>query len=316
MRVAILADHPSWAQALHAEGLRKHAPTGFSVSTHLLSDPLPTDAEAVYTINVASCRRIPGKRVATCVASHAWMHFTNDPQNWRTRGVNPMRNRTVGQKFIENADSVVCRNMALWQWASSVHHNARRIPAGIDTDLWNPVGRQHRHAKLRVGWSGQVNPDMAGRFKGYNEVWLPLKSLLSGRYEFVENSRTAAEALSWTEMADWYRSLDIFICTATAEGTPNGPMCAAACGCAVVSTDVGQIADWAAMHNLGLIVPDYGNEIQAQAVIQAIETRLERLADSLERQRVADTLVDSIFTEYDYRVLSPKTLAFVCGVST
>lgn len=313
MRVAVLYDAKGWAQHLHAEGLRKHPAPGISVSTHLLSEPLPA-CEAVYVINFASCRRIGDHRIATCAASHAWMHSINDPLNWRTRGVNPRRNSTEAERLAIHANAIVCRNQALALYFTRRHPYARCIPAGVHTDIFNPKGRRNGHGKLRVGWSGQLNPEPEGRFKGYDEVWRPLVARLEGRYEFVENTRTAAESLSWDEMAEWYRSLDVFLTTATAEGTPNGCFCAAACGAVVVSTDVGQVSDWNALRQLGLIVPDYGNQSEAEKAINAIAMRLGMLQDAGVRRNAQQALLASIESEYSYRVLGPKTLRFVCGV--
>lgn len=313
MRVAVLYDAAGWAQHLHAEGLRKHPAPGISVTTHLLSEPMPA-CEVVYVINFASCRRIGDHRIATCAASHAWMHPVNDPLNWRTRGVNPRRNSEEAERLLVHANSIVCRNKALESFFGRRHPRARYIPAGVNTDIFNPAGRQLRSGKLRVGWSGQVNPEPTGRFKGFDEIWTPLKQRLSDRFEFVENTRTAAESLSWKEMADWYRSIDVFLTTATSEGTPNGPFCAAACGAVVVSTDVGQLADWSTLRRLGLIVPDYGNEQQARSVIDHFAIQLGILESESVRRNAQEQIMASIESEYAYRVLGPKTLRFVCGV--
>jgi glycosyltransferase involved in cell wall biosynthesis len=313
MRVAILHDAQGWAQHLHSEGLRKYAPKRFSVSTHLLSEEVPRDAQAVYTINFISCRRIEKKHVATCAASHAWMHAENSPRDMRTRGVNPMRNSSIAAMIAPRADAIVCRNRELAKFMSRFNRNSRYIPAGVDMSIFHPEGRRSSSRRMRVGWSGQVNAELAGRFKGYNEVWEPLKAKLGQRYEFAENIRTAAEALTWDEMANWYRSLDVFLTTASAEGTPNGPMCAAACGAVVISTDVGQISDWDSLRKLGLIVPSWGTEKEAGQTVNRMAFLLEQLEDSWLRGSIAGNLVASIEQDYSYRVLAPKTLEFVCG---
>lgn len=318
MRVAICYDAPGWAQHLHAEGLAKYAPKMFRVSTHLLSDEIPRDAEVIYTINFVSCRHIDRRRVATCAASHAWMHHANDPANLRTRGVNPMRNSSIAAMIAPRADAIVCRNRQLARFMSRLNPQSRCIPAGVDMSIFYPEWRSVRPAigkrRMRVGWSGQVNAEIAGRFKGYDEVWLPLKAMLGERYEFVENIRTAAEALSWEEMADWYRSLDVFLMTASAEGTPNGSFAAAACGAVIVSTDAGQVADWDRLRKLGLIVPSWGTELEAEATVGRMAALLCQLEDPWLRGRLSGQILESIESEYSYRVLAPKTLEFVCGL--
>lgn len=237
MLVSILYDAHGWAQHAHADGLFKYAPSGMSVMTHLLGGYEHSGAEVVYVINFASCRRYGKARVATCVASHAWMHEKYEETDWRTRGVSPRRNTECARKHMVHADVLVCRNEALKEWASQYHANAKCIPAGVDREKFFPR-KKHVGGKLRVGWSGQVNENIEGHFKGYFEVWLPLKERLGKRYEFVENTRIADEALSWDEMSEWFGSLDVFLTTATAEGTPNGPMNAAASGDSARRTSV------------------------------------------------------------------------------
>lgn len=314
MLVTICYDHPQWAQAAHAEGLRKYAPPGMDVRTCLLGDYQHDGADVVYVINFASCRRYGPARVATCVASHAWMHELYNDGDWRTRGVNPRRNSTCGRKHLINADAVVCRNIALQKWASETHANAKYHPAGVDRDIFYPRGKPQPR-RLKVGWSGQVNQSLEGHFKGYYEIWLPLKERLGKRYEFVENTRTADEALSWDEMSEWFASLDVFLTTATAEGTPNGPMNAAACGAVVLATDVGQLSDWKVLRDTSMLVPSYGNKTEAELVIRQMERRLGLLENHVLRWNISERLLESIEREYDYRVLAPKILEFVCGVN-
>lgn len=315
MRVCILQDHPQWAQALHANGLKKYAPKGIDVEVMMLGEK-PRGFDAVYCINFASVQPFPGSFVSTCLASHAWMHPRNNENDWSTRGVNNNRNSSIAIGVIRRPNAIVCRNTALQKWASGFHGKAKCIPAGVDTELFTPRGRSFGHRKIRVGWSGQVNPDLRGRFKGYDEIWLPLKERLSGRYEFVENTRTAEEALSWQEMAEWYRSIDVFLCTATAEGTPNGPFCAAACGCAIISTDVGQVSDWSVLRDMGLIVPTYRNPQESEVTISEIQKHLSRLEDSLTLSAVMYETYNSILESYSYSVLAKQTLEFVSGVSS
>jgi glycosyltransferase involved in cell wall biosynthesis len=314
MKIVIAHDAVGWAQNLHSEGLRKFAPKGLSVTTQLLSAPIPRDAETVYTINMASCRKIPGVRTVLCCASHAWKYQANDPNNWRTRGVNPKRNSIVGQVHLSQADAVVCRNTALEAWASLHTDNAKYIPAGIDPELWHPGGRvPNTGRKLRVGWSGQVNPEMSGRFKGFDEIYLPLKSMLGEQYEFVDNTRTANEALSWSEMREWYASLDVFLTTASAEGTPNASFISAACGAVVISTDVGQVSDWSSLKHAGLVVPSYGNEEEACSTKMWISVLLKSLEDPHVRSAKQEMLLASIEHSYSYKVLAKPTLEFVTG---
>lgn len=311
MRIAILHDHPCWAQAQYSDGLKKYAPSCYDVERHLLHDFKYSGEDIVYVINLASCRYYGSAKVVTCMASHAWMHNSYDPGDWRTRGVSVRRNSRVAQRHIRRANVVICRNRKLEKWAQERHKNARYIPVGVDTEIFRPESRVFIEKKLRVGWCGQINPGIEGHFKGYYEIWEPLKAELGDRYEFVENTRIADDALNWHELADWYRSLDVYVTTASAEGTPNGPFQAAACGVPVISTDVGQVADWSMIRNLDMLVPSFGNEDQAATVRKEIAVRLRDMEDPGTRWSVSQALLESIQKEYCYSVIAPLTLDFI-----
>src|SRR5690606_22871264 len=108
--------------------------------------------------------------------------------------------------------------------------------------------------------------------KGH-EVLCAVQSKLPG-VEWVINDRSAANALSQEQMADWYRSLDLFLVTALDEGGPLPPLEAMACGVPVVSTDVGLIKDLVRMGAPITVVPPYrcqeDEEACAEELVDAI----------------------------------------------
>lgn len=316
MRVLIMYDAHGWAQHRHAIGLQKHAGPEFDVTIGLLSHEYDFAAyDAIYNIYFAAVRPVPGARSVTCLASHAWMHSSNDPTDWRTRGVNPRRNAENGIICASRADAVICRNEALEAWVKPYARETATIPAGVDTDVFHAVGRvENTSRRLRVGWCGQVSGRPGADFKGYAEVWRPLVASLSERYEFREFSHAADKALSATHMADWYRSLDVFVSTASAEGTPNPPFEAAACGCVVISTDVGQVTDWKELRYQRLVVPTYRNPAEASFTREMITGNLRALESHVMRQEPMLRLLDSIQRHYSYRVIAPETLKFISGV--
>ena len=314
MRIAVLHDCEHWAQGRHSAGLKKYAPSGIEVERFDI-DRFKSDEswDAVYCIYLASASPRMGKRVVACVASHAWQHAAKNPTDWRTRGVTKIRNDRSGARFVSRLDGVICRSEELRTWAAKYNSVARRIPAGVDTEIFNPGGRKKQNGKLRVGWCGQINPERGNHFKGYYEVWQPLKSRVGDKYDMVENRSTAKTARSVVEMALWYKTLDVFCCTAAAEGTPNPPLEAAASGCAILTTNVGQMRDWMALRNMELVLPDYGNEIQANRVVDKFVDSLAILEDSCIRDFAVEILLASIEKWYDYRVIAPMTLEYVAG---
>lgn len=312
MKVCILHDDPNWAQGRHSAGLQKYAPKGMTVDRFTLKEFRHSrEHDVVYCINLASSSPMMGNRVVACVASHAWQHEERNEANQRTYGTTRNRNSALGRTLVKRLNGVVCRNRELHRWAAR-WGKATCIPAGVDTAIFNP-GNRKPNKKLRVGWCGQINPERENHFKGFYSVYQPLVERLGHKYEFVHNPNTAKTANGIQQMAEWYRSLDVFLCTAAAEGTPNPPMEAAASGCVVVSTDVGQIADWDTLRDMGLIVPDYGTTEEALSVVDEFESVLTRLESNTLRYELTQAILASIEMEYDYRMLAPKTLEAVCG---
>jgi len=85
------------------------------------------------------------------------------------------------------------------------------------------------------------------QIKGYHEILLPLiEPLAAQRIEF-DFARVQSEipslCRSTEEMIDWYNSGTVLICTSSSEGTPNPALEAAACGCTLVSTAVGNMPE-------------------------------------------------------------------------
>jgi len=304
-----------WAQYRHAEGLSRYSPK--NVTVHIV--PLGTYLQqqetwlsqyaAVYVISLYHAQPRKGiGRLAACVASHAWTHKRLDKSDWRTYGVNKDRCHSVGAQRLRGLYAAVCRNEALGKWARSLGANVAVIPAGVDCEIFKPGEFRHDTKRLRVGWCGQLGGITS--FKGYDEVLQPLRHLFQ-QYDWRVNTRTHENAYSAERMADWYRSLDVFVCTSSAEGTPNPAMEAAACGVPVVATDVGQLADWDDLRETGMIVPDWGNQREAQIVVNKIAGRLTLLEEPAVRRECRERLLQSVADRYDYRVVTPETLNFL-----
>lgn len=317
MKVGIQFDVPFWAVHSHAEGLKKYAPLDLNVEIRSISE---SDPHWVASNDVTYAMYLGGvnfqsrpKRYVACVGSHAWMHERFDLANWRTRGVNHTRNNGNGRTILQQLDAVICRNYALGRWANRHNRQVGVFPGGVDTAIYNPGDRKpSKTRRLRVGFCGQISDRPDGDFKGYREIWQPLVERCGDRYEFVANTETHATRKSQAEMVEWFRTLDVLCCLSCADATPIPPFQAAACGAVVISTQVGQLADWLLLKRLGLVVPDYGNEREAATVINAVEQRLSMLENPAILRTFAARQLASIESEYSYAVLAPKILRFVC----
>lgn len=112
------------------------------------------------------------------------------------------------------------------------------IPNGIDPATFPP-------RTIRVGWVGNKRDAKHLAYKG-----VPLIHEAIGRlnaehagtvaFEYVEDpSHYPERTVPQSELAVYYRSLDVFVCASIAEGCSNVVLEALASGASVVSTDVG-----------------------------------------------------------------------------
>ena len=316
-KLLICFDVAGWAQHRHASGLAKYAPPDLLVhavdrgSYCQWSPGKLSTYTAVYIISLALAERRPGvRRLISCVASHAWIYPRLNRSNWRTYGVNKRRCSGFGEKRLATLDAVTCRNGVLAGWARGLCRRVAVFPAGVDREVFRPGEFRPVASPLRVGWCGQAGG--ITNFKGHDEIVAPLVDALP-QYEWSVNRRNYENALSPGEMAEWYRSLDVFLCTSSADGTPNPPFEAAACGVPVISTDVGQVSDWAAMRGSRFLVDSYSNEREAEVTRAQIVRRLAMLEDSTARWEHRERLLASIEEHYDYAKLAPRTLQWILG---
>ena len=116
------------------------------------------------------------------------------------------------------------------------------IPNGVDLDVFR-VTRPLETRRPRVLWTGS---ELYRQLKGYDDLILPLRKRLEA--QGVECDVRLVDSFGrnrWTpeEMAEWYDSGTVLVCASEAEGTPNPALEAAACGCVIVSTRVGNMPD-------------------------------------------------------------------------
>lgn len=123
------------------------------------------------------------------------------------------------------------------------------IPDGVDIACFTPSAYERRNADCFViGWAGNSSWGKQSQkydVKGYDRIFRPMMDELRGR-GFVVEERVAnpqIKRIKFEDMPDFYRGLDLFVCTSAIEGTPNTVLEAMACGIPVVSTDVGIVSD-------------------------------------------------------------------------
>ena len=127
------------------------------------------------------------------------------------------------------------------------------ITDGIDLERFKPKDLERfndlKNRKIKIGWVGNSewgNHDQKLKdTKGVNTILKPaINELIKEGYNIEMYFADKKERMiSHDKMADYYNSIDIYICTSKHEGTPNPVLEAMACGVPVISTNVGIIND-------------------------------------------------------------------------
>ncbi len=113
---------------------------------------------------------------------------------------------------------------------------------GVDLDVFR-VTRPIDERTPLVLWTGsQSQRDV----KGYDDHVVPLARRLEAlgiptSLHLVDSRGPGIRSAH--EMVDWYNRGTVLVCASTTEGTPNPALEAAACGCTVVSTPVGNMPE-------------------------------------------------------------------------
>lgn len=152
----------------------------------------------------------------------------------------------------------------------AIYNGEPQIPApdviiadGVDTDHFSPLATGKTGERQVVGWAGNSawgKNAYAGDVKGYHRLFTPMMADIKRSRNNVEErvADPQKNRIPFSEMPDFYRGLDVFVCTSSMEGTPNPLLEAMACGIPVISTDVG-------------IVSEVFGELQTRFIIEAPE---------------------------------------------
>jgi hypothetical protein len=113
------------------------------------------------------------------------------------------------------------------------HGPAAKVRLGIDREHFTPVGKRQGAGQV-IGTSGLV---YRGGRKGETLFQQIAQDALFEKHSFVAAGAgwgVAESRLPYEEMPDFYRGLDVYVCTSLIEGGPAGPLEALACGVQVV----------------------------------------------------------------------------------
>ena len=145
------------------------------------------------------------------------------------------------------------------------------ISDGVDVERFHPSETGQTAESAAIGWVGNSawgKQSQGMDIKGYHRLFQPMMNKLSTR-GYLVGAKVADPQINrvgFEDMPDFYRQMDVFICTSSMEGTPNPVLEAMACGIPVVSTDVG-------------IVPEIFGDLQKRFIID--DPTAENFADAV-----------------------------------
>jgi hypothetical protein len=273
--VRILYDVPGWAYYNNARDIQKYAPPDFCVTLgqFLENSDLP-DAFGIEPPDFVVLSHFPRvEHVRRALNALGWSSklvvFWNNGWPVHIEYLAPV---------LKCADLINFLNESCWRNVGKPQGSVC-IPLGVDLDVFrNIVPIENRPRRLL--WMGsQIN----SLVKGFAAIAVPLRDRLVRKgfeCDFRLVDSFSENKLSRQEMVDWYNTGQVFLCTSSAEGTPNVALEAAACGCALITTSVGNMPELIRHEENGFLVEP--NIDAFYRTIVASEARWASTARSLE----------------------------------
>ena len=279
-RIRLIYDVPGWAYHRRCEAIAKHAPSDFRVDLCGWFGPDRNEwpADRKYDL------------ILQLVPDHANLRKMLDSRGQHDTIVVGGLNVGYGHHVERlrmcrtGADHIVVNNRDCWERLGRPD-GMTWISNGVDRDIFH-VTQPIAERKPRVLWTGCNFHVVHTTIKGWNEVLVPLAKKfqaanLPHSYRRV-NSDLPNQCFSTEQMVEWYNTGTIYLCTSSSEGTPNPALEAAACGCVVVSTRVGNMPE--------LIEPYVNGELvdrDLDAVYEAVlrcQARYVEMAEAMQRR--------------------------------
>lgn len=245
-RVLICADVPGWAYHRRAVALQKNAPDDFDVTV-------------CYHSNAPREQRFANQPLRSFDLIFNLCYMTNIERPLRQAQSNAIlvisHNRDSKSRLEKWKDSyapvmrrqgyLICNNREVWE-AQGRAKRTCNISNGVDADLWDcdvAIGNRPK----QVFWTGSGNPKKG---KGWDEILKPMIPELKelGFQPLFRHFPTGGDFKSWCwpqeKMRETYNNSFAVVCASEHEGTPNTSLEGMMCGCALVTTRVGNALEF------------------------------------------------------------------------
>ena len=220
-----------WAYYWQVISMKKYAPSNHDISISKLKPitPIISNKDLIFItefprlIELYKSNFLSKKTTVVGYFSVGWGHYLD----WL-------------EKIIKVCPHIVINNYECWNKFGR-RFGTTYIPNGVDLDIFK-ITKPINIRKPKVIWIGSTQ---FHRCKNYHTILLPLKQKLMKHGIDCEFISTTEQGRVFTrqQLCEWYNDATVYCCASSTEGTPNPALEAAACGCAVVSTRVGNMPE-------------------------------------------------------------------------
>jgi len=238
--VRIIYDVDGWAYHHEARALQYYAPADFRVSIAPLHDPEGADADAALGAEppdlVFLLREFATPAIAAALQRRRWA--SKFVVGW---SCGFPRRLDFFFSVRAAADAWIFNNRECWERSGRLPRTYE-LANGVDPATFS-VTRRLDQRTPKLLWVGSQR---YRELKGYDELIVPLQRHLQARgiaSEALLVDSYGPDKRTPQEMAAWYNDGTVLVCASSSEGTPNPALEAAACGCTVVSTRVGNMPE-------------------------------------------------------------------------
>ena len=267
----IIYDIDGWAYHHQARAIQKYAPPDFEVSIAALEPAARIDVDAALGDAPADVvfllREFSTRELADALRRRRWP--TKLVVGWSCGFP-----RRLGEFYTLRhlADGWIFNNRECWIGSGQLPRTTA-VANGVDRDIFS-MTRSPATRRPKVLWVGS---ELYQRLKGCDDLMVPLQARLRARgidCELLLVDSRGPDKRTQREMAAWYNDGTVLVCASESEGTPNPVLEAAACGCTVVSTRVG---------NMPELIRDDVNGYLVDRNLDALATGVERALDAYPR---------------------------------
>lgn len=238
----ILADQPGWCFGRRARAIAEYAPAEWNVRIEYfgcrpLAEIIYESADVVFVLDphkAKQTRDIFQRRgiSAPLVASH---------------NSGPGRPGYSLDETLAAADFVIVNNYSAWAAGQfgQRDYRAANVSNGVDTRTFYSTTPWEKRPNRALWIASDSKAADADDVKRYRAVLEPLAKVLQASTGIEADFRTVSPgaALDDVGMREFYNSGRYLVCASKTEGTPNIALEAAACGCVIVTTPVGNMPE-------------------------------------------------------------------------